>query len=138
MISYTVHLWNVSDQMLAASQKGARSPQISRQSAISDDWLRRCRIASDVAFQESSIVNTITHERWVRLLTRVAYIVAPKRLNPAISDIQSKLMRHICTSSPYRVIACTMGIMKDSPRPAYMADLKARKRGLRKPDCNVV
>lgn len=74
-----------------------------------DDWLRRCRIASDVAFQESSIVNTITHERWVRLLTRVAYIVAPKRLNPAISDIQSKLMPDLHFQPVDRVISMYYG-----------------------------
>ena len=54
-------------------------------------------------------------------LTFIAYNAPPVRLNVVINAIQSKLILHICVSQPNFSKPCTMGMMKERPRPAYMA-----------------
>jgi len=54
-------------------------------------------------------------------LTLIAYNAPPVRLNVVINAIQSKLILHICVSQPNFSKPCTMGMMKERPRPAYMA-----------------
>jgi hypothetical protein len=87
--------------------------------------------------QLSSCTRGKTSLATTKMLTLIAYRAPPVRLNAVINAIQSRLILHICVSQPNSVIPWIMGIINDSPRPAYMAARYGRYLGRRNAGCRV-